>query len=98
MTVRALKFLMVSLTLLVVSSERLAWAHPEGFSGLHVTIEAAKVRAALTLHTRDFGIWFPPGKYPDYVASVCQELAKSVDGIIELQSAGVPVAPDTSKA
>jgi hydrogenase/urease accessory protein HupE len=62
-----------------------AFGHPEGFSGLHVTITAERVRAAITLHTRDLGMWFPPGKYPDYVADVTREMEKTVGEIVELR-------------
>ena len=46
------------------------WAHPEGFSGLQVTITADQIQVAVTVHTRDLDAWFPAGKYPNYVADV----------------------------
>ncbi len=60
-------------------------AHPEGLSGLHVTIAGDRLRAAITLHTRDFNAWFPAVNYPDYVADVCREMERTVDEIIEVQ-------------
>lgn len=75
-----------------------AFAHPEGFSGLHVTITGDHIRAALTLHTRDLGTWFPPGKYPDYVADVTREMAQTVGEIVELQVDEQPLPVDGVKA
>lgn len=69
-----------------------AFAHPEGFSGLHVTISDGTMRAAITLHTRDLDAWFPPGKYPDYVADITREAEKTVDEILEVQVDGQPLA------
>lgn len=74
------------------------FAHPEGFSGLHVTIEAGKASAALTLHTRDLGTWLPPDRYPNYVSDICQQLEKTVEEIVELQLDGVAIAPTKSTA
>ncbi len=65
-------------------------AHPEGFSGMHVTIDADRIRVAVTVHTRDLDAWFPPGKYPDYVADVTGEMEKTIDEIVELQIEGGP--------
>ncbi len=67
-----------------------AVAHPEGFSGMHVTVEAERIRAAITLHTRDLDGWFPPGRYPDYVADVTHEMERSLGEIVELQFDGQP--------
>jgi hydrogenase/urease accessory protein HupE len=67
-----------------------ALAHPEGFSGMHVTIDGDRIRASITVHTRDLDAWFPPGKYPDYVADVTREMEKTVDEIVELQIDGKP--------
>ena len=75
-----------------------AFGHPEGFSGLHVTITADRMRAAITLHTRDLGTWFPPGKYPDYVADVTREMEKTVDEIVELQIDEQPLPISSVKA
>lgn len=63
----------------------LAFAHPEGFSGMYVTATPGHLRAAITLHTRDLGTWFPPGQYPDYVADVCRAMEQTVGEIVELQ-------------
>lgn len=68
-----------------------AVAHPEGFSGLHVSISSDSMRAAITLHTRDLDAWFPPGKHPDYVTSVIGEMEATVDEIVELQFDGRPL-------
>ena len=65
----------------------LAVAHPEGFSGVHIKVEADRLRAAVTLHTRDLSLWFPPGKYPDYVADVCRAMEAGAAEILELQIA-----------
>ena len=67
-----------------------AQAHPEGFSGIHVTIHEDHLRVAITVHTRDMGAWFPPGKYPDYVADVTAAMEKTVDEIVELQFDSAP--------
>jgi hydrogenase/urease accessory protein HupE len=67
-----------------------ALAHPEGFSGLHVTIDGDRVRAVVTVHTRDLGDWFPPARYTDYVAEVTGEMERSGDELIELQVDGQP--------
>ncbi len=75
-----------------------AFAHPEGFSGMHVTVMPGRMQAALTLHTRDLGDWFPPGKYPDYVADVCRELEKSAGEVVELQIDEQPLRPVKVKA
>lgn len=75
-----------------------ALAHPEGFSGIHVTLDGNRIRAAITLHTRDLGAWFPPGKYPDYVADVTREMEKTVDEIVELQVDGQPQKIVAAKA
>ncbi|HVJ66913.1 MAG TPA: HupE/UreJ family protein [Caulifigura sp.] len=82
-----LRFLVaISALLASVSS---AVAHPEGFSGLAVTIEPQSIRASLTLHTRDFDRWFPAGKYKNYVNDVCRELERTVDEIVDVQVNGV---------
>ncbi len=75
-----------------------AYAHPEGFSGLHLTISSEGMRAAVTLHTRDLDAWFPPGKYPDYVNDVCREMEKTVDEIVEVQIDEQPLAITSVKA
>ncbi len=75
-----------------------ATAHPEGFSGLHVTIDGDRIRAAITLHTRDFGAWFPPARYPDYVADVTREMETTVDEIIEVQVDQQPLPVDGARA
>ncbi len=75
-----------------------ALAHPEGFSGLHVTITADRMRVAITLHTRDLGTWFPPGKYPDYVADVTRDMEQTIGEIIELQIDEQPLPISSVKA
>ncbi len=64
------------------------WAHPEGFSGLQVTITADQIQVAVTVHTRDLDAWFPAGKYPDYVADVTREMERTADEIVEVQIEG----------
>lgn len=75
-----------------------AWAHPEGFSGLHFTIDANRMRAAITVHTRDLDNWFPPYRFPDYITDVTREMEKSVDGIVEVQLDGQPLPVDSVRA
>ena len=55
-----------------------ALAHPEGFSGMHVKVEGGRIRVEITIHTRDMGAWFPPAKYPDYVADVTREMERTI--------------------
>ncbi|MCA9063676.1 MAG: hypothetical protein KDA96_11475 [Planctomycetaceae bacterium] len=62
-----------------------AWGHPEGFSGIRITVREDVLEGAVTLHTRDLGNWFPPGNYPDYVADVSRELEMTVDEVIEIR-------------
>ncbi|MDZ4850471.1 MAG: HupE/UreJ family protein [Pirellulaceae bacterium] len=80
----ALQFALFPFLVLLLSQQ--AEAHPEGFSGLHVTITADRVRAAITLHTRDLGTWFPPGNFPDYVADVCREMERTVGEMIDART------------
>jgi hydrogenase/urease accessory protein HupE len=70
-----------------------AAAHPEGFSGLRVKVDATAVHAVVTVHTRDTSQWFPPGKYKDYVADVCRALEATPGDALEVQFDGVPAAP-----
>lgn len=72
------------LALLLLTASRAA-AHPEGFSGLHIKLSAGQIRAVVTVHTRDMSAWFPPAKYPDYVADVCREMERTAAEIVELQ-------------
>jgi hydrogenase/urease accessory protein HupE len=74
------------------------WAHPEGFSGVHFTIDANRMRAAITVHTRDLDHWFPPQRFPDYIADVTREMEKSVDDIVEVQLDGQPLPVDNVRA
>lgn len=69
----------------------LVFGHPEGFSGMHITATSGQLRAAITLHTRDLGAWFPPGQYPDYVADVCRAMEQTIGEIVELQIDGEPL-------
>ncbi len=75
-----------------------AYGHPEGFSGIHVTITREQVQAVITVHTRDLGKWFPPRKYPNYVADVIREMRQSVDDLIELQIDGQSLVVDDVNA
>jgi hydrogenase/urease accessory protein HupE len=75
-----------------------ASAHPEGFSGLHVVVHPDKVRAAVTVHTRDTSQWFPPGKYPDYVPDVCRALEATPGDVLEIHFNGVPATPVNIRA
>lgn len=61
-----------------------AHAHPEGFSGIHVKIGQDSLRVEITVHTRDMGAWFPPARYPDYVADITSEMEKTIDEIVEV--------------
>ena len=73
-------------------------AHPAGFSGMRLTVEAERVRVALTVHTRDMDDWFPPGKYPDYVGDITREMENTVDEIVELQIQERPQAIESVRA
>lgn len=84
---RGARFVWLALVVAFLPS-RAAFAHPEGFSGMHVTISDNRVRAAITVHTRDLGGWFPTGIYTDYVADVTREMEETVDEIVELQIDG----------
>ena len=86
-TVRRLA--LAALFLLALSAT--AFAHPEGFSGLRVQVRADGVRASLTIHTRDMTAWFPPGKYPDYVAQVTRALQEMPDELLEVAFDEQPV-------
>jgi hydrogenase/urease accessory protein HupE len=86
------------IAILLFSIPRIASAHPEGFSGLQVTVEPQSVRASLTLHTRDFGQWFPAGKYKDYVNEVCRELERTIDEVVAVQIDGLPLERQSVKA
>src|SRR5687768_8774922 len=79
---------------LVVLAVLAPWAiaHPEGFSGLRVYVHPESVHVELTLHTRDIGRWFPPGKYPEYVKEVCAALAASPGEVLEISFDGGPAA------
>jgi hydrogenase/urease accessory protein HupE len=84
--------------ILVCCIPRIVAAHPEGFSGLQVTVEPQSIRASLTLHTRDFGQWFPAGKYKDYVNDVCRELERTIDDVLAIQIDGQPLERQSVKA
>ena len=60
-------------------------AHPEGFSGLRLVLRDDGIHAILTLHTRDMSRWFPPTKYPNYVADVSKKLAADGPSLLEIQ-------------
>lgn len=75
-----------------------ALAHPEGFSGLTVNITEEGVGASLTLHTRDFGAWFPAHRYPDYVREVSRELEASAADLAELTWNDQPLPMWSAKA
>src|SRR5688572_4358193 len=68
-------------------------AHPEGFSGLRLYVHADRAAAVLTVHTRDMSQWFPPGKYPNYVADVSAALAASAPDLLEVRADGAIAAP-----
>ena len=71
----------------------MATAHPQGFSGLRVMISPGQAQAVLTLHTRDLSAWFPPAKYPDYVADVSRYLNAHPDDLLDVRIDGVLAAP-----
>src|SRR5690348_10463590 len=79
----------VGLTLGIVSP---SFGHPQGFSGMRVKIAADGVHVGLTLHTRDMGDWFAPGKYPDYVRGVCRELEGKANDVVELRADDLPLS------
>ena len=93
----ALKNVVTIVTFWLTASQN-TFAHPEGFSGLHITIEGGQLSAALTLHTRDLGAWFSPGRFPDYVPDVCRELERTIDEVIEVQLDGIPLDVADKKA
>ncbi len=84
--------------MLALAMANVAFSHPEGFSGLRVSIEDGQARVGLSVHTRDMGAWFPPAAYPDYVTDVTTAMQADVDEIVELQVAGVPQAALSAKA
>jgi hydrogenase/urease accessory protein HupE len=59
-------------------------AHPEGFSGLRVSIDSDAAHSVITLHTRDLTAWFPPAKYSDYIAQVCDKLGSEPTELLEI--------------
>jgi hydrogenase/urease accessory protein HupE len=77
-----------------------AFAHPEGFSGLRFVIspDRTTARAILTLHTRDLSRWFPPGKFPDYVADVSHGLESQPQELIDLRADGQLLTPAKTHA
>ena len=76
----------------------LLYAHPEGFSGMHVTINDDHIHVAITVHTRDMDAWFPPGQYPDYVADITREMERTINEIVEIQFDGQPQPMGAAKA
>ncbi|HEV2295519.1 MAG TPA: HupE/UreJ family protein [Tepidisphaeraceae bacterium] len=84
--------------LVVVAVAPIARAHPEGFSGLRVHVEPDRVRAELSIHTRDTGRWFPPGKYPDYVPQVTRVLAATAGELLEISFDEQPVRHTSARA
>ena len=84
---------LLALTLLFGVVPQWANAHPEGFSGLRVRVHAPQATAVLTLHTRDMSQWFPPGKFPDYVADVSAALKTGPAELLEVRADGNVVAP-----
>lgn len=75
-----------------------AQGHPIGFSGLRVEIQPQTIHAAMTLHTRDLGTWFPPAKYPDYVKDVCDAIAKQAHECVDVQVDAKPIEVKSVKA
>jgi hydrogenase/urease accessory protein HupE len=75
-----------------------AQGHPLGFSGLRVEVQPQTIHAAMTLHTRDLGTWFPPAKYPDYVKDVCDAIAKQANDVVEVQVDAQPIKVKSVKA
>jgi hydrogenase/urease accessory protein HupE len=70
--------------LLVAALAQTALAHPLGFSGLRVFVHPESIHASLTVHTRDMGRWFPPGRFPDYVPQVCAAMKAAPGEILEI--------------
>ncbi len=87
---------LAALTVLICTSR--AHAHAEGFSGLRVYVGAEDVRAVVSLHTRDLSGWFPPAKYPDYVAQVSRALTGAPQELLELSFDGQPLAATNATA
>jgi hydrogenase/urease accessory protein HupE len=91
-------FLAMLLTMLVT-----AWpasAHPEGFSGVRILVNSDHLRAVITLHTRDFSQWFPPRRYPNYVADVSRaiEVQATAGDLLEVQLGDQPLTASGSHA
>src|SRR6476660_4117221 len=86
------------LTLLVTALP--ASAHPEGFSGVRILVNPDDLRAVITLHTRDFSHWFPPRRYPNYVADVCRAIeAQAMAGdLLEVQLGDQPLTATSAHA
>jgi hypothetical protein len=85
-----IKFLKSPPTLLCVIAALLALqsvanAHPESASILQLKLAPAGLHATMTLPTRDLTRWFPPGRYPDYVADVIRELQGQADTLLEVR-------------
>ena len=97
-TAIAIRSALLSLFLCLCFPCTRADAHPEGFSGLHFTIDGSRMRAAITLHTRDLGVWFPPRNFPNYIADVTAEMESAVDEIIEVQVDGESLSAAQVKA
>ena len=75
-----------------------AHAHPVGFSGLRVTISPDVIHVEGTLHTRDLSAWFPPGKYPNYVADVCTHMSANPQEVLEVRLDDQPLPPATVRS
>ncbi|HEX8524695.1 MAG TPA: HupE/UreJ family protein [Tepidisphaeraceae bacterium] len=84
--------------LMVVLLASRALAHAEGFSGHRVMVERGQVRSVLTIHTRDMSAWFPPGKYPNYVADVCAGMERQGRELVEVEVDDRPAALSSVKA
>ena len=65
--------------------QSVAGAHPESVSNMRLTLAPAGLHAVMTLPTRDLTRWFPPGRYPDYVADVVRELQGQADSLLQVR-------------
>lgn len=77
---------------------QVAFAHPEGFSGLRVEVLADRIQVSLTVHTRDMSNWFPPGKYPDYVPQVMAAMSASPGDALEIHLDDQPIPATNPRA
>jgi hydrogenase/urease accessory protein HupE len=90
---RALRLLTICVLCGLLGHAASVQAHPEGFSGLRISITNQRIVAIVTLHTRDLSMWFPAGKFPNYVEGVCAEMRARPEEVLEIQLGGETLRP-----